>query len=464
MLDFNAVPKIDDINKKTILNDDNVPLDPLGYSTGTGLTITNAVTRSTPNEDEVDVTHTSDAGLATGDPCIVTGVVGMTDLNRAFLVDTRVSATVTRLKLLTDQVYVSGGSIQETILATTRAIPTIIEDIFQIAESTISIAGGTLDVSGSKWEMNTSGNKRIITGALFDTPIAGRVRITVSTTTGFVVGDDVFIQNVIGMTDLNAEFVIDAVPSSTEIDVVLATAQTYISGGIIVEIDSPIGIWGTGTSFINDGGFFLFSTSFPNGLNTLGDVLRGLCRDWFCWAGMVHQESAFFKRLYEYQTSNNQTLGTVLEKKTRYMVGLLDYVKVQGRGTDPRFFDEGTVTNLEHRSLNIDAAMPAYWRPIGGFGQTNVTQGGNAVLESKDPLLDDTAAGWEPHGKLLARLYQDARSTMANNRVVEFTVTGVGYDILQSVNHENEGFWLIGLRKNFKAGTSVLTCIFIEAT
>ena len=450
LLDFTATPEIDVINKAQMHNDDGLPLDPLGYSTANALAITAAVTRPSSNEDEVEITHATNSSLLTGSPCIITGVVGMTDLNRAFVIEEKVSNTISRVKLLTDQIYLSGGSIKESLFTNEHSLPVIIEDIFQLVNGGITIVSGNLDLSGCKWEMNTNTNNSTILGALADTPIVGRVRVTVITSANFSVGDPLYIKQVVGMTDLNDEFTIDAISDGTHFDVVLATGQTYVSGGRAIEIDNPIAIWGSNTIFVN-GRTYFDENALPNhGLQHLGDMLREIARDWFCWAGMITQEKAFFKRLYEYDGSNKQTLINAIETHTRFGVGLLDYVKVKSLNPPgDRFFDAGVVTNLEHRALNIDDVVPAFWRVIGSFGFTNIKQSTVFVVEAKDPQFDDTSTGWKPHGGLLADLYQDARSNMNKNRTVTFLATGVGYDILKSVDHEGEGFWTIGLKKMF---------------
>ena len=74
------------------------------------------------------------------------------------------------------------------------------------------------------------GASATIDGATHDTGI-----VTVSTTSahGYSVGDLVDITGVVGMTDLNAKYVIDAVDTTTSFDVELTTAQSYTSGGTV---------------------------------------------------------------------------------------------------------------------------------------------------------------------------------------------------------------------------------------
>lgn len=467
ILKIKAIPKIDDINKLAIVDDDNLPLDPLNYGTVIAESISNAVRRASPNDDEVEVTHNSSPDFNVASKIIISGVAGMTDLNRAFLVDAEVSNTVFRVKLNTEQVYVATSGQCQVIggnMPASKSIPTLIEDIFQEAESSISISGGEIIVTGPGWDMNKDiPITRDISAAAFDTPVAGKVRVTITTTTGLVATDSIHINGVLGMTDLNDEFAVDNIFSATQFDVVLATAQTYTSGGKVKEISQQT--WGANT-FCLPVNYF---DDDENGLKTLGDVLRSLSSDWFCYAGMVHQERAFFKRMYTYESGNKQTLGTVKDKTTRYRFGLIDYVKQTSKNVagSVKFFDAGVFTSRINRVFKVDNVIPSFWLNIGGLSFSNIKLSSGAVddcFEAKDPILDDTTVGWEPHGKLLARLYLDSRETMAKNREVSFTVDGVGYDVLKSVDHESEGFWIVGLKKDFSTGISVLKCIFIEAT
>lgn len=50
---------------------------------------------------------------------------------------------------------------------------------------------------------------------------------------GFVVGDRARINEVVGMTDLNASFSIESIPSDNSFTVNLTTDQTYDSGGVV---------------------------------------------------------------------------------------------------------------------------------------------------------------------------------------------------------------------------------------
>ena len=72
---------------------------------------------------------------------------------------------------------------------------------------------------------------KTITGASHS---AGTVTVT-ATSHGLGAGDMILIASVVGMTDLNGHFVIDAVATNT-FDVTLTTAQSYSSGGTAQQV------------------------------------------------------------------------------------------------------------------------------------------------------------------------------------------------------------------------------------
>lgn len=460
ILSFKSSPQTDVLNKTSIYDDDDLPLDPTNRTQGASVSITAAARRSAPNDDEVDITHTSNADFNTNSEIVISGVLGMTDLNRAFTVLSEVSNTVTRVQLNTEQVYESGGTQKLMDFAFNDALQDFMEEIFQLVDSSITVASSKLDFSGPGWKLNkTNPTGFTISAVAIDTPVAGKVRITHTFTSSFTAGDTVFIDQVLGITDLNQEWVLDAVPDTTHVDIVLATAQTYTSGGRIYEVDEVD--W---DSTLRHSASLLFNSP-TFGITTIGDLLRKLSRDWFCYAGMVHQQKAFFKRMYEYNSGTAQTLGVVKRKQTRYRFNIIDYVKVTPiESSTVKFFDAGIFSSLVHRSLKFTDVLPFFWRNIGGSSGTNVKHGAGAdpIYEAKDPALNDLQ--WYPHGQLLANLYDNYRGNMANNREVTFMAEGVGYNPLLSVNHESEGFWVVGLKKDFAKDMSILKCIFIEAT
>lgn len=101
-----------------------------------------------------------------------------------------------------------------------------------------------------------------------------------------------------------------------------------------------------------------FSNS--KGLDTCGDVLRKMALDWCSFTGMVHNERAFFKKLFHYDSTNLQTLGTVYQHHKYYKYGLIDYVKVITDISRTLKYTKGTDTQLEDRFLSRDA-LPGFY-------------------------------------------------------------------------------------------------------
>lgn len=85
----------------------------------------------------------------------------------------------------------------------------------------------TWTVSGMEAAPPNSGT---VTGAARNTPSVGMVRVSLDTSVGLTVGEELAFANVLGMTDLNARFAIQAIGSGT-VDILLTTTQTYASGG-----------------------------------------------------------------------------------------------------------------------------------------------------------------------------------------------------------------------------------------
>ena len=75
-------------------------------------------------------------------------------------------------------------------------------------------------------------NSGTVSAAVKDTPMAGRVTVTLDTVSGLRAGEEIIFASVAGMTDLNARFKLISVDMATKkVVVALATTQTYAAGG-----------------------------------------------------------------------------------------------------------------------------------------------------------------------------------------------------------------------------------------
>lgn len=88
-------------------------------------------------------------------------------------------------------------------------------------------ANGTWALTGMQTAPPNSG---AVTAALANTPSTGLVRVTLNSTFGLALYDTLTISGVVGMTALNGTFRVQAI-NGNQIDLVLATSQTYTSGG-----------------------------------------------------------------------------------------------------------------------------------------------------------------------------------------------------------------------------------------
>jgi hypothetical protein len=93
---------------------------------------------------------------------------------------------------------------------------------------TVSLTGN----EDGSWDLSAMDvaplNNGVVSGA---THSSGVVTVTVTADHLLRVGEYVTIASVVGMTDLNAQWKVNTVPSSTTFTVLLTTAQTYTSGG-----------------------------------------------------------------------------------------------------------------------------------------------------------------------------------------------------------------------------------------
>jgi hypothetical protein len=102
-----------------------------------------------------------------------------------------------------------------------------------VTASTVGQNGFVSGFTGAGWRFTSTGyastTAKTITGAVNTT---GIVTVT-ATAHGLVVGQNVVIASVVGMTNLNGEFKVLSVPSANTFTVALDTAQTYTSGGTV---------------------------------------------------------------------------------------------------------------------------------------------------------------------------------------------------------------------------------------
>lgn len=134
-------------------------------------------------------------------------------------------------------------------------------------------ANGTWNLSNLQTAPPNNGT---ITAAAANTPTTGLVRVTFNTTFGLAPFDTITIADVVGMTSLNGTHRIQAI-NGNQVDLVLATSQTYTSGGTWTR-DAPLNTAGMTKRIYRSAGFegqFLFVAEIPVADTTYADTIAG---------------------------------------------------------------------------------------------------------------------------------------------------------------------------------------------
>jgi hypothetical protein len=462
ILNFKAIPQLDILNRTAIYDDDGNPLDPLGLSTGDSESISAATWDS--GTGLVTVTHASNANFNDNTKIFISGVTGMTDLNRAFEIYNEVSNTQFEIELETDQTYVSGGTVQIMSFGLNKTIYTILDEIYQFVDSSIVADTATFTIDGPGWDLlYGAGVQRDISNAV-STDGDTKVQVTTSGTHGLSVSDEVMIREVVGMTDLNDIWTVTDIVDTTNYKVGLATAQSYTSGGTSQQVNTAV--W-------DDETYMLCSNLFGEadaGVSTLADLLKKLAIDWFCYTGLLHQRKAFFYKLYHYDSGNLQTLGDVHSHQKGYKYPLYKYVKISQTfgASRNKYFDAGDFTVLDSSTLKRENTLPWLWW-LSGFGSTNVSQwngsGVSGVDYVKDDDWDSTVDGYIASGQLLANLWHQYRSEMLPyNRADKFLVDGIEYNPIDGFNYDSKKYWPVKLEKDLDGGQSRFEAIYLGST
>jgi hypothetical protein len=352
---------------------------------------------------------------------------------------------------------------------------------------------------------------------------AGIVTVKTKTDHKLAPGCIVNIADVEGMTDLNDEFRILETPLPRTFTVALTTSQTYTADtGTVVQseninpfdyIDSSpypitelledifklvnpsISYAGGDIEIYQDWLFYGYETA-PDpghecfdivfeelmqdvhplyfnsamGANTVGDVLRKLASHWGCFAGMIHKERAFFKKLGYFDPDNTQSIGLVLNQKPSYRFGLVDYVDVLvGNLSAFRNYRRGQVTQLEDRKFNLEV-FPAFYFDDDGANYSNIiatvdrdpsTDDGSYVIRNAmDESID--AVNFHGNGYLLAEYWWKLRGTMEAGRVDNFEVVGLGFDPMLGFVYGGLNWEPIGWKKNIGNCTTEIDALFIS--
>lgn len=450
-IEFRAAARSDIINKTMIYDDDGLFLDPLGYSTEDVETIS-AISYASA---ECSITHSSNTNIDVGDSVRISNVVGMDDINGVREVTDDTDSTHTDVSYSTSNTYTSGGTLQKIADPNTyEPITDILEAIFQLVNPSISYAGGDIEFYHD-WEFIAITGSDDINDA---THSAGVVTVQTDSSGGLSPGDRIFIEDVVGMTDLNAEFSVNTVPDGTHFTVVLTTAQSYTSGGKWYKIGEA--------GDIEDVEVLIQNLFFDNtGPATVGELLKKLAIDFFSFTGMISEDRVFFKKLYRYDSGNTQTLGTVRTFRKEYRYPLIDYVKMKAIISAERIYEAGTFTNISNKILTRDPVIPSFFDdPTEAGTNMRFTAGSNNIFHAKDTAIDSAYNGWHANGYLLANLWYNFRGSFYTNRVDHFEVEGVGYDFLKDFQYGGNNYQIIGMTKRWKDNITEIDALFLGAS
>lgn len=158
------------------------------------------------------------------------------------------------------------------------------------------------------------------------------------------------------------------------------------------------------------------------GMHSLADILRKFAQDWCCFAGLLSEDIAFFKKVFCFNENYIQTLN-VLDHELIYENELIDYVEIKSTvsPTDPGSpYKTGSYTALEDRRIVRDV-LTSFWGAddLSGGGSWvpahNLSRAYFVFRTSATSAIEDNAiysnngatfkaVGYDPTGKCLTAL------------------------------------------------------------
>ena len=186
------------------------------------------------------------------------------------------------------------------------------------------------------------------------------------------------------------------------------------------------------------------------GLRNLSDVLKFWAFSFGSFTGMIHNESAFFKELFRHDSSNLQTLGTVLEWEKTYPINLLQWVRVEDE-TATTVATSGTETNLAGKFLNKKITTQLL---------EDAATGTFVIFEYRTPTIDATNRTNE---NAVVNFWHHYRGDVfvGKNRVDEFLVDGVTYDFLKDFTHDSGKYQIIEMTKDWEKSLTEFKALYL---
>lgn len=191
-------------------------------------------------------------------------------------------------------------------------------------------------------------------------------------------------------------------------------------------------------------------------VNSVGDVLKLLAKDYGCFTGLKNFNDAFFKKLFKYDSGNTQSLGDIISYEKFYRYSLIDYARMQS--TLPSTWAEaGTFTLLEGRYMEIDQYA---YDPDGKILRAEIVGGGEAgtykIPRAYDP---DWQSVYGDINQLLVDFWFRFRGDITKIRADKMVVIGVTYDILKNFTYNGFKYQIINMIKDFEQGTTEIIAL-----
>jgi hypothetical protein len=208
--------------------------------------------------------------------------------------------------------------------------------------------------------------------------------------------------------------------------------------------------------------YFFFDSTY--GLTTVGDFLKKLALDFCAYTGLIHEKRAFFKKLFYYDATNVQTLGTVLNRQFNYRYGLLDYVEVTTQTSGNHTYSTGTDNNIVDRTLKL-LSIPEcrsdfnsnLWALVNRTPDTD--DGEYNVYTVKDPIL--LSGAFSDLGDLQVAFWGNFRMNQMNCRVDHLTVSGIDYDFLKNFVDDGRKYQIVGMKKKIASNITEIDAIYL---
>lgn len=232
---------------------------------------------------------------------------------------------------------------------------------------------------------------------------------------------------------------------------------------------------------LNELKFFWNPVNAEYGVSSVADVLKTMAVNFCAFTGMTGQSQAFFKKLFYYDPSNLQTLGTVYNHKVLYRVQLLDYVKIRLKlftTTPPILTDheqgDANKSNITNKAMSKEIYLGFFTDLSGHFppGDTQAMQGvltrGTAddgvyqITAVSDSSIDGGEYKLDIHD-LISLFWYNYRHNIVRLRTDLFTVKGIGYNFMKDFNYNGYKYQPISVKKHLSDSKTDIEAIHLGA-